>query len=330
MQPKTMRAIEIRALDGPGSARLVETDVPKPRAGEALIRVKAAGINFADTMQTRGRYIGGPTPPYIAGNEACGQIEALGRGVDGFAVGDRVIGVGVPGAFAEYHVVPATNLMPVPEGWSDAQAAGFFVDWATAIACVKICGQVQPGQTVLVHAAAGGVGQANVALARHYGATVIATASTREKLRLAESLGAHHIVNYVEKDFEAAVRDLTGGLGVDVALEMVGGEVFQKTLRVVRPYGRLVVFGIASNDLVQISNKDIIFHYPFAIVGQELGALITKRPDLMGPAMNEIHDLVKLGVIARKEPEVHPLENAATAMTRLETRQTIGKLVLVP
>jgi NADPH2:quinone reductase len=171
-----MRALQQTALTGPHAMQLItDAPVPAPGEGEILIRVGAAGVNFADVMQTRGTYAGGPHAPYIAGFEAAGEVVALGPGVTGFAPGDHVIGTG-PGAFAEYMALPAAGAVPVPAGWTDAQSLGLVMNWATALAALRL-GRVAAGETVLVQAAAGGVGQAAVRMARHYGATVIGTAS---------------------------------------------------------------------------------------------------------------------------------------------------------
>src|SRR5919109_1239082 len=171
-----MRALQQTSLTGPRAMRLIDAPIPTPRPGEVLIRVTAAGVNFADAMQTRGTYVGGPQAPYIAGVEAAGEIVALGHRVNGLERGAHVIGTGY-GAFAEYMVLPAAAVAPVPAGWTDEQALGLVLNWATALAALKPMGRIAAGETVLIHAAAGGVGQAAVRMARHYGATVIATAS---------------------------------------------------------------------------------------------------------------------------------------------------------
>ena len=328
--PNTMRAIQISSFDGPDKARVVDFPLPEAGPGEALIRVKAAGINFADTMQASGTYVNGPQPPYIAGLEACGEIVAINDDRSPFNVDDQVIVVGKPGAFAEYYTVPTAGIFRLPDGWSDAQGAAFFVDWVTAYACLKINGQIESGQTVLIHAAAGGLGQAAVILAKHWGATVFATASTREKLEIARRLGADELINYGTQDFAAVAREKTGGRGVDLVLEMVGGEAFRKGLSAIVPYGRMVVYGAASGQTASLTNFEIIFDYTVSIIGQELGKLIVQRPDLIGPAIEDLNTLIASGVIVPEEPRTFDLADAGRAMSELASRNTTGKLVLIP
>jgi hypothetical protein len=177
--PATMRALQQTSLNGPQDLRLItDAPVPRPAPGEVLIRVTAAGVNFVDISQARGTFAGGPQPPYLAGIEGAGEVTAVGEGVTDLEPGAHVIGVGVEGgAFAEYLVLPAAAAVPVPTGWADEQALGLVVNWPTALAALKPLGGVTAGQTVLIHAAAGGTGQAAVKMAKHYGATVIAAAS---------------------------------------------------------------------------------------------------------------------------------------------------------
>jgi NADPH2:quinone reductase len=328
--PSSMRALEVTEYSGPSAVRLGERPVPEPRPGQVLIRVRAAGINFADVMQARGLYVGGPKAPYIAGVEASGEIVRLGdpNSTEPLGGKTRVMGFG-PAAFAEYVVWPQRSLMPLPDGWSFAQGAAFPVQWLTAHGCLKICGRIRAGETVLIHAAAGGVGTAAIRLAKHYGATVIATASSAAKLDFARQHGADHLINYVELDFVAEVKRLTNGRGVDLILEMVGGETFTKNVEAVVPFGRIVVFGAASATRASVSNVDLVFR-PVEFIGYHLLVMATRRPDLFAAQCAEIADLVAAGVARPDEPRVIPLADAARALRELESRQTTGKLVLVP
>jgi NADPH2:quinone reductase len=193
--PATMRALQQTSLNGPRDLHLIsDAQVPRPGPGEILIRVGAAGVNFADLSQARGRFAGGPRPPYLAGIEGAGEVVALGEGVTEPGPGTHVIGSGIAGgAFAEYMVLPAAAALPVPMGWTDEQALGLVVNWPTALAALEPLGGVSAGQTVLIHAAAGGTGQAAVKLAKHHGATVIATASPG-KHEVVRALGADHVI----------------------------------------------------------------------------------------------------------------------------------------
>src|SRR3954451_818695 len=229
--PAVMRTLQQTSLDGPRDLRLItDAPVPSPGPGEVLIRVTAAGVNFVDISQARGTFGGGPQPPYLAGIEGAGEVTAVGEGVTGPAPGTHVIGVSIGGgAFAEYMLLPAVAALPVPTGWTDEQALGLVVNWPTALAALKPLGGVTAGQTVLIHAAAGGTGQAAVKIAKHYGATVIATASPG-KHEVVEALGADHVIDTRGPDIAADVLRLTGGAGADLVLESVGGETLEASL----------------------------------------------------------------------------------------------------
>src|SRR5262245_11334831 len=207
----TMRALQQTSLNGPQDLRLItDAPVPTPGPGEILIRVAAAGVNFVDISQARGTFAGGPQPPYLAGIEGAGEVTAGGAGVTDLQPGAHVIGVGITGgAFAEYMLLPAAAAVPVPAGWADQQALGLVVNWPTALAALKPLGGLTAGQTVLIHAAAGATGQAAVKLAKHYGATVLATASPG-KHEVVRALGADHVIDSRRADLAAAVLQLTG------------------------------------------------------------------------------------------------------------------------
>ena len=243
--PATMRALQQTSRNGPQDMRLVtDAPVPSPGTGEVLLRVAAAGVNFADLSKARGTFRDGPRPPYLAGFEAAGEIVAVGGAVTGAQPRTHVVGVG-SGAFAEYVVLPAAAAMPVPPGWTDRQALGLVVNWPTALAALRHLGGVTEGQTVLVHAAAGATGQAAVTVAKHVGATVIATASP-DKHETVTASGADHVLDSRRADIAAEVLRLTGGAGVDVVLESAGGATFEASLAAAkRVTGRVVVTGLA-------------------------------------------------------------------------------------
>ena len=243
--PATMCALQQTSLNGPEDLRLITgAPVPNPGPGEVLIRVTAAGVNFVDISQARGIFAGGPQPPYLAGIEGAGEITAVGEGVTGLEPGAHVIGVGIGGgAFAEYMVLPAAAAVRVPAGWADEQALGLVVSWPTALAALKPLGGIAAGQTVLIHAAAGGTGQAAVKMAKHYGATVIAAASPG-KHETVRALGADHVVDSRGADLAAEVLRLTGGAGADLVLESAGGATLEASLAAAkRVTGRVVVYG---------------------------------------------------------------------------------------
>ncbi|WP_239137349.1 alcohol dehydrogenase catalytic domain-containing protein [Sphaerisporangium rufum] len=214
-----MRALRQTSLNGPADLRLVtDAPTPSPGPGEVLIRVTAAGVNFADISQARGTFAHGPRPPYLAGLEAAGEVTATGDGVTGLAAGAHVVGTNVTGlgAFAGAMVLPAAAALPVPAGWSDEQALGLAVNHPTALAALRPLGGLTAGQTVLIHAAAGATGQAAVTMAKHYGATVIATASPEKHALLR---AADHVLDARSADIAAEVLRLTGGAGADLVLE---------------------------------------------------------------------------------------------------------------
>ncbi|MFB7246552.1 NADPH:quinone reductase [Streptomyces populi] len=325
---QTMRALVQRSHRGPGELALT-TDRPRPvpGPGEYLIRVGAAGVNFADVMQTRGTYGGGPRAPYAAGFEAAGEIVGAGPDVGSpLRPGTHVVGVG-PGAFAQYMTMPAAGVLPVPSGWSDAEALGLVLNWATALAALRPLGGISAGETVLVHAAAGGVGQAAVRLARHYGARVIATASPA-KHDAVEALGADEVLDSRRPDLAEEITRLTGG--VDLVLESVGRATFRTSLSVTRPFtGRVVVFGAASGDAT-LTTHDLVFTHPVQVKGLHIGALAAAAPSLYRSLLVEIEALIADGVYPPGTPRVHPLAEGATVLRRLEAGRTHGKHALDP
>jgi NADPH2:quinone reductase len=326
--PVTMRALRQTSLDGPAGLRLVpDAPVPRPGPGEVLVRVVAAGVNFADLSQARGTFRGGPTPPYVAGFEAAGEVVALGGAVTGPPPGSRVVGVG-PGAFAEYVVLPAAAALPVPPGWTEPQALGLAVNWPAALAALRL-GGLAAGQTVLVHAAAGATGQAAVRAARHLGATVVATASPG-KHGTVRALGADHVLDSRADDLAAQVLGLTGGAGADVVLESAGGATFHASLAAARRVtGRVVVLGLAGGEAA-VTNWSLVYEHPVHLVGFNLGALIQAAPRLFGEVMGQLAALVADGVAVPAEPTSYDLADGPKALTELEDRATTGKLVLLP
>jgi NADPH:quinone reductase-like Zn-dependent oxidoreductase len=307
---QTMRALVQGSAHGPDDL-ILTTDAPRPAPGpgDYLIRVGAAGVNFADVMQTRGLYGGGPLPPYVAGFEAAGEIVGAGPDIaHPLPPGTHVVGAG-PGAFAQYMTMPAPGALPVPPGWSDAEALGMILNWATALAALKPLGRVTAGDTVLIHAAAGGVGQAAVRLARHYGAHVIATASPAKHDTVA-ALGVDAVLDSTRPDLAARISRLTGG--VDLVLESVGRATFEVSLSVAKPFlGRVVVFGASSGD-ARFTTHDLVFTHPVQLKGLHIGTLIAH------------------GVYPPGSPRIHPLSQGPRLLRELEAGRTQGKHGLDP
>jgi NADPH:quinone reductase len=329
--PAAMRALQQTTLNGPQDLRLVtDAPVPVPGPGEVLIRVTAAGVNFVDISQARGVFPGGPPPPYLAGVEAAGEIVAVGEAVSGLEPGAHVIGASIGGgAFAEYVVLAAAAAVPVPAGWADEQALGLVVSWPTALAALRPLGGVAAGQTVLIHAAAGGTGQAAVKMARHYGATVIATASPG-KHGTVRALGADHVLDSRGADVAAEVLRLTGGAGADLVLESAGGDTFGASLAAARRVtGRVVVYGAAGGDAA-VTNWDLIYKHQVQVIGLNLGVLIQAEPQIFGTVMSELSGLMAAGVLIPGQPTAYELADGPKALAELEARATVGKLALLP
>ncbi|SHN47260.1 zinc-binding dehydrogenase [Cryptosporangium aurantiacum] len=319
-----MRALQQVSLDGPRDLRLItDAPVPVPGPDEILIRVGAAGVNFADVMQTRGTYVDGPQAPYLAGFEAAGEVVALGEGVGEPTIGTHVVGTGY-GAFAEYAVLPAAGTLPVPPGWSDEQALGLVLNWATALAALRPLGRLTAGETVLIHAAAGGVGQAATTLARHYGATVIGVASPGKH----HAVRADHVLDHRSTDLVAEVARLTGGAGVDLVLESVGGDLFRAALASAkRITGRVVVYGMAAGG-ASVSNRELNFVHPVQVMGLHIGVL--SRTALFAELLSELDALREAGVLRPGRPTVYDLADGPKVLAEMEASSTIGKLALRP
>jgi len=329
--PASMRALQQTSRNGPQDLRLItDAPVPAPGPGEVLIRVAAAGVNFGDISQAHGTFLGGPHPPYLAGFEAAGEIVAVGAAVTGLEPGALVIGVGIGcGAFAEYTAMPAAAVLPVPPGWTAEQALGLVVNWPTALAALRPLGGVVAGQTVLIHAAAGGTGQAAVKMARHYGATVIATASA-DKHETVRALGADHVLDSRRPDLGAEVLRLTGGAGADLVLESVGGATLGASLTAAkRVTGRVVVYGMASGEAA-VTNWELIYAHQVHLIGLNIGVLIQAAPQIFGEVMGEMFALIAAGVLTPSQPTVYELADGPKALAELETRATVGKLALLP
>ena len=328
--PSTMRALQQTSLDGPQDMRLVaDAAVPSPGAGEVLVRVTAAGVNFADVSKAHGAFGDGPRPPYIAGFEAAGEVVAVGGAVTDPPPGARVVGVG-DGAFAEYVVLPAVASMPVPPGWTEQQALGLVVNAPTALAALRPLGGLAPGQTVLVHAAAGATGQVAVTLAEHYGATVIATASPG-KHEVVRGLGAEHVLDSRGGgDITTEVLRLTDGAGVDLVLESAGGATLAASLGAARRVtGRVVVTGLAGGE-ASITNRALVYEHQVHVIGFNLGVLIRAAPQIFGEVMGELSALVAAGVVTPGSPTTYDLSDGPKVLVELEARATVGKLALLP
>ena len=324
-----MRAVQIAATGGPEVLTPVDLPDPEPGPGELLVDVTAAGVNFIDTYERRGIY---PVDlPFVLGQEGAGRVAALGPGVtDGFAVGDPVVWANVHGGYADRAVVPVAAAVPVPAAVQDDVAVGAFLQGMTAHFLVTDCAPVGPGDTVLVHAAAGGVGLLLTQLAVARGARVLGTVSSAEKVELARGAGAAEVLRSDEvDDLAAAVRDLTGGDGVAVAFDGVGRDTFDASLASLRRRGTLVLYGAASGPVPPVDPQRL----------NQAGSVYLTRPKLQHytATRTELLDRAAavLGAVADGRLHVrighrYPLDRAADAHRDLEGRRTTGKVLLLP
>jgi NADPH2:quinone reductase len=323
-----MRAIKVTAFGSSGTLEVVEVDRPEPGPGEVLIEVEAIGVNFSDVMAREGEYYGGPEPPYVPGTEVAGTVAAVGEGVDR-AAGDRVAALVsmAEGAYREFVAVDAGAVLDVPAGLSFAEAAGFPVQFTTAHNALFGWGGLEAGDRVLVHSAAGGVGTAAVQLADAAGAEVFGTASTAAKLEHAAGCGADHTINYVEENFATRVAEITDGAGLDLVLDGVGGETFERSLDALASFGRLVSYGKASGENVDLDPRDVLFRNR-EIVGYHLGDALARRPGEVLAALDDLAERLAAGEVTVFVDRSFPLEEAAAAHEYIEGRNTVGKTVL--
>ncbi|GAA6750224.1 quinone oxidoreductase [Thermus antranikianii] len=319
-----MRAIRVHEVGGPEVLRLEELPTPEPGPGEVLVRLEAIGVNYIDTYKRKGLY---PMPlPFTLGEEGAGVVEQVGDGVLGVRPGDRVAFANVQGSYAQYQLVPAERLVPIPEGLSPKLAAAVLLQGMTVHYLLKSTYPVGPGTQVLVHAAAGGVGTLLVQWAKRLGATVYATASTEEKRALARSLGADYALPY--EGFAEAVKALSGG-GVDVVYDGVGKDTFLGSLEALRPRGYLVLFGQSSGpvppqDPQILNRKGSLF-----LTRPTLHHYTASRKELLWRA-GEVFQAVREGWLKVLLGAEFPLERAKEAHEALEGRKTTGKVLLIP
>ena len=322
-----MKAIQVTQTGGAEVLTLVNLPAPEPKANEALIEIKAAGINFIDVYLREGRY---PSPlPFIAGQEAAGAVTAVGAEVTTLKPGDRVAYCGTPGSYAEYAAVPADRLVKTPSALDFDSAAAAMLQGMTAHYLCRSTYPIKSGETALIHAGAGGVGQLLVQMCKRLGARVIATAGNEEKANLARAAGADECIVYTQRDFESETRRLTDGRGVDVVYDGVGKATFDKDLNVLRPRGYLVLFGGASGavppfDLIKLSQKGSLF-----ITRPTLGHYTATRKELEWRA-GDVLQMIAKGELKLRIHHRYPLAEAEQAHRDLEGRKTTGKLLLVP
>ena len=322
-----MHAIRINQPGGPEVLSYEEIERPNPGPDQALVKIKAIGVNYIDVYHRIGRY---PAhTPFTLGQEAAGVVEAVGPDVSDVKVGDRVAYTGQMGSYAEYAVVPSGVLVQIPTGVEERQAAAVMLQGMTAQYLVTTTYPVQAGDNVLIHAAAGGVGLLLTQMAKRRGARVLATVSTEEKAKLAREAGADEVILYSQTDFEPKVKELTGGKGVAVVYDSVGKDTFDRSLNCLRPRGYMVLFGGASGpvppfDPAILNSKGSLF-----LTRPSLFHYISDRTSLLERA-NDVLGQIARGELRLRIEHTYSLQAAAQAHRDLEGRVTTGKLVLLP
>lgn len=322
-----MRAIRVHELGGPDVLRYEEVPHPEPGAGEALVEVSAAGVNYVDTYQRKGQY--GRKLPFIPGLEGAGTVAAVGNGVTDVEVGDRVAWAMSGGSYADYTVLPTDELVPLPDGISTHEAAAAMLQGMTAHYLSHSTYALAEGDSALIHAAAGGVGHLLVQMAKRLGARVIGTCSTTEKAALVRRLGADEVILYTQEDFQEAVDRLTDGRGVDVVYESVGKTTFQKSLDCLRPRGYLVLFGQASGPVEPLDPQVLNAKGSLYLTRPSLGHYVATRDELLWRA-GDLFSWIAAHELEVQIDRTFPLSEAADAHRYIEGRRTRGKLLLIP
>ncbi len=322
-----MKAIRVNQTGSADVLQYEEVAKPEPRAGEALVKIEASGINFIDTYQRAGAYR--VALPFTLGQEAAGIVEVVGAGVSEVQPGDRVAYASVLGAYAEYAVVPAWRLVPVPNGITAQQAAAVLLQGMTAHYLAVDTYPLKPGDIALVHAAAGGVGLLLTQIAKARGARVIGTVSTKEKATLAKAMGADDVILYSETAFQAVVKQLTDGKGVNVVYDSVGKTTFDQSLNCLQPRGYLVLYGQSSGAVSPIDPQILNAKGSLFLTRPTLAHYTRTRGELLRRA-NELFDWMLAGKLHVRIAQTFPLAHAAQAQRYLEERQALGKLLLIP
>ncbi|GBD44729.1 Mycocerosic acid synthase-like polyketide synthase [bacterium HR40] len=321
-----MRAILCRSFDGIDALELAELPLPQPAEGEVRVRVRAAGVNFADTLAVVGRYQEKPPLPFVPGMELAGEVDALGHGVDGLEVGDRVVAVVDHGAFAEFALARAQDVVRLPDGVDDATAAAFPITYGTALGALRWRAALKEGETLLVHGAGGGTGLAAVECGCLLGARVIATARGADRLVLARRHGAAHVLDAEDPALVHKIRELAPR-GVDVAFDTVGGAMFDVSLKTIAWEGRILVIGFASGQVPQIP-ANILLVKNAAAIGFYWGSYRRRAPRQVRHGLEEILDGIVAGRLHPEVSQVYPLSKVPQALSDLTGRRARGKLVI--
>lgn len=324
-----MKAVVCNRFGGPEVLRLQDLTDPSPAPGEVLVKVQACAVNFPDLLTIQDRYQFKPGLPFVPGSEVSGVITAVGSGVDGLGVGDRVIGSASVGGLAENAVVNAEAVFPLPEGIGPEDAAGLLYAYGTSYYALRDRADLQRGESLLVLGSAGAVGLAAIELGHLMGARVIAAASTNEKLALCTVRGADAAVNYSTEDLKARVRELTDGVGADVVFDPVGGAYSEAAVRSTAWNGRYLVIGFASGEIPHIP-LNLPLLRGCSIVGVFYGAFAGRWPEQLKRGVSELLGWLEKGELRPHTSRTYPIEDAAEAFRDLEGRRAMGRVLVTP
>ena len=327
---ESVRAMLCMDLSGPGGLAMGEIESAAPKADEVRIAMRACGVNFPDLLMSRGQYQFKPEPPFAPGMEVAGVVLDVGADVLEFAPGDRVIArtMSLYPGFADKITLPASLLLPIPEGMDDISAAALFVTYYTSYNALIDKARLEPGETVLVNGAAGGIGLAAVQIALAQGARVIATVGSAAKAEVLKREGVSAVVDYGTENIRDRVKELTDGRGVDVVLDPVGGAPFDASVRSLAPGGRLLVVGFTSGT-VGSAPSNIVLIKEISVIGIRAGEFALRHPDRMRAAYDQLTAWFAEGRIAPRIAATFPMERAAEALEALENRSAIGKVVVI-
>lgn len=324
-----MQALLCKQFGPPESLVVEDTPAPTPGPKQVLIRVEAAGVNFPDTLIIQNKYQYKPELPFSPGGEFAGVVESVGSEVNSYNAGDRVIAFTAWGAFAELVVADAIELIPMPDGLDFVTASAFLMTYGTSYYALKSRADIQPGETLLVLGASGGVGLAAIELGKAMGARVIAAASTAAKLEICRQHGADELINYVNDDLRTRLKEITGSKGVDVVYDPVGGPYTEASLRSCAWGGRVLIVGFANGEIPAIP-ANLALLKGASIVGVFWGGRIKREPEDNVTDLNELFDLLQQGKLHPHVSATYPLERGAEAIRELMDRRVSGKVVILP
>jgi NADPH2:quinone reductase len=321
-----MKAVLCQEWGSPESLVLGKVPSPVPNTGEVLVGVRASGVNYADTVLIAGQYQARPPLPFSPGFEVAGKVLSVGNGVQGVKPGDRVAATCIYGGYAEAVSVPEASVYPIPDGMDYVTAAAFTIAYGTAHVGLTHKAGLKAGEVLLVHGAAGGVGLAAVEIGKLLGATVIATASSQAKLKLAERYGADNLINYAKEEFWGRVKEITGG-GADVIFDPVGGDVFDNSVKCIGRDGRLLVIGFASGEIPKLP-VNLVLVKNFSVIGFYWGAYALDGEKIIAASQATLLKWWEQGRLRPHLSRTYPLEQASDALNHLLSRESTGRVVL--